>query len=453
MGGLILCMGLLVITVGSILVMGRYAFDRSLLLQLGLVFGFALLLLLFQRPQAGIAILLVGGILVSQEIGTGTRTGFNGAFLLAPVLIAVWLLHLVFYRERRTPIFARPVIPLYLFMLTTVLAFLVGQYPWFPAPPAPLRAQVGQLAVFLFSGGLFLVAAYQLQDIRWLKRTSYTFIGIGSIYLISQLVPRSVSSLSDFLPQAVAGGSMFWTWLVALSFGQAVMNRELGLWGRLIMAGAALMSIAMGLSHLDWISGWAPGLISVFVILFLRFPAPTMLATPALVVLLLVSANFTSGLLTAGDNLYSYETRVAAMKSLRPILSANPVLGLGPANYYHYALLNPIQGWYVRFNSHNNYVDLIAQTGLVGLAFFLWFAWAVGRTAWDLQYKPLTGFERGYVCSILAGLLATLAAATLGDWIIPFVYNTGFSGFRTSIVPWVFMGGLIALEQQLARRA
>jgi len=58
-------------------------------------------------------------------------------------------------------------------------------------------------------------------------------------------------------------------------------------------------------------------------------------------------------------------------KACYPFLKLT-LLGVGPANYYHYTLINPIIGWYVKFNSHNNYLDLLAQTGILGLACFLW---------------------------------------------------------------------------------
>jgi hypothetical protein len=38
----------------------------------------------------------------------------------------------------------------------------------------------------------------------------------------------------------------------------------------------------------------------------------------------------------------------------------------------------------------------------------------------------------------------------LGDWVLPFVYNVGFGGFRASVLGWLFMGGLVALEQMTA---
>jgi hypothetical protein len=51
----------------------------------------------------------------------------------------------------------------------------------------------------------------------------------------------------------------------------------------------------------------------------------------------------------------------------------------------------------------------------------------------------------------LAGLVGSLVAAALGDWLLPFVYNIGINGFRTSVLGWLFLGGLVALEQ-IARR-
>jgi hypothetical protein len=35
------------------------------------------------------------------------------------------------------------------------------------------------------------------------------------------------------------------------------------------------------------------------------------------------------------------------------------------------------------------------------------------------------------------------------DWVLPFVYNIGLTGFRASILPWIFMGGLIGVEQMV----
>ena len=48
---------------------------------------------------------------------------------------------------------------------------------------------------------------------------------------------------------------------------------------------------------------------------------------------------------------------------------------------------------------------------------------------------------------IFAGVLGSLMAAFLVDWLLPFAYNIGLDGVRASILPWIFFGGLISVEQ------
>ncbi len=92
-------------------------------------------------------------------------------------------------------------------------------------------------------------------------------------------------------------------------------------------------------------------------------------------------------------------------------------------------------------------MDLIAQTGYLGLLCFLWLLTEAGSLSWRLANKVTDGFARAYSNGVLAGVIATLVAAFLVDWVLPFVYNIGLTGFRASVLPWIFMGGLIALEQ------
>jgi len=59
------------------------------------------------------------------------------------------------------------------------------------------------------------------------------------------------------------------------------------------------------------------------------------------------------------------------------------------------------------------------------------------------------GLANAYVYAVLGGLAGTLVAALLVDWVLPFVYNIGMNGFRGSMLAWIFMGGLVSLEQIL----
>lgn len=70
---------------------------------------------------------------------------------------------------------------------------------------------------------------------------------------------------------------------------------------------------------------------------------------------------------------------MAAEILLDQIFPSGPFLGLGPASYCYYTPLYAILGWYVRFNTHNNDMDILMQTGILELICFFWVA--AGGTA------------------------------------------------------------------------
>ena len=105
-------------------------------------------------------------------------------------------------------------------------------------------------------------------------------------------------------------------------------------------------------------------------------------------------------------------------------------------------------GYSVSFNSHNNYIDLLAQVGIVGTLIFFWWAIETARLGFSLRNKDLDPFENVFVYSALGGLAGTLVAAFFGDWLLPFIYNIGMEGFRSSVLAWIFLGSLIFIKYQ-----
>jgi len=72
---------------------------------------------------------------------------------------------------------------------------------------------------------------------------------------------------------------------------------------------------------------------------------------------------------------------------------------------------------------------------------------AIWRVGWRLRASAPEGFPQAYVVGCLGGLAGMLAAGMLGDWVLPFVYNIGLWGMRASVLGWLFLGGLVAMEQ------
>jgi hypothetical protein len=129
------------------------------------------------------------------------------------------------------------------------------------------------------------------------------------------------------------------------------------------------------------------------------------------------------------------------------IIKVSPILGFGPANYRFFTPLFPIRGYAVQFNSHNQYVDSVAQTGIVGLICFLWFGVEMMWLSLTLRNRAAEGFAQAYVYGAIGGVAGTFAAAMLADWVFPFVYNIGLAGMRGSMLAWIFLGGVVAIEQ------
>ena len=422
---------------------GRRPSTRFILLPLA-----GIVVLTFLRwPFVGLFALLTGALLIPFGLGTGTQTDLNIVILLLPVLIGLWFLDMLVIQRSITLRPMRVVLPLLLLCLVALLAFLMGQLPWFDAiPKAPLRAQLGGLALFWLSAGAFLLVAHQIHDIRWLKWLTWIFIALGGLYILGRLIPVYGSAITNLFSHG-ATGSLFWIWLVALSLSQAIFNKKLDHRLRILLVllviGAFYVSLFQARA---WASGWLPPLIAILSIFILWKPRLGIVTSLICVVFFLLNyQNLIASVLSLEE--YSYITRLSAWEIVIDLIKVNPVLGLGPANYYFYTPLYSLMGYFVSFNSHNQYIDLIAQTGLIGFFCFAWFIWQVGKLGLSLRKTASEGFPRAYVYGALGGLAGTLAAGMLADWIIPFVYNIGFTGFRASVLGWIFLGGLVALGQ------
>jgi O-antigen ligase len=406
-------------------------------------------IVLLRWPLVGLVLLIPISLVVPFGIGTGTATSVNATILLLVALLGVWALRMIGGRNVR--LVSSPTIPPLLALVAIAfLSFVVGLQPWIPfAETAPLRAQAGGVAIFVLSTGAFLLVAHVIRDVRWLQRMTWAFLGMAALYVVARMVP-GLGVVANVLAQRGAGdGSLFWTWLVALSFSQAVFNRQLGIRWRVALGLLVIGTLAVALLQgRDWTSGWMPPLVALIAVLGVAAPRLALFATlPAFVIGFLRSERIRS-LLLGGDNDYSLSTRLeAAQIVLNIVEQSNPVLGLGPSNYYWYTPMFPILGYAVQFNSHNQYIDLFAQTGIVGLLCFVWFAVALGWVGWRLRTRAPEGFARAYVYGALGGLAGTLVAGGLGDWVLPFVYNIGFQGFRASVIGWLFMGGLVAVGE------
>jgi len=431
------------------IVIGRMGPDFRLLLAMIalpiLVLG---TLALLRWPPLGLLLVIVASVVIRIEI---PPIGIVATVLAG--LTGLWIFDMV-VRQREIKLVPSPTVaPLIMFTAVTILAFIVGQLPWFSVSQVPIDNQIGGMAIFILSFAAFLLVAHQVRDIRWLKWMTYLFIALSApaIFVGMRILPAA-RQINQLLYNAkTVGGSLFWLWLVALSFSQALFNRKLSMRWRIVLGIITLANLSLSLGrNRSWTSGWAPSLVAIGVVIWVARPKWAMPLTMIGLAGLIVAFQPLYNAVFIGDNEYSAVTRLEAWRIMWEIIKVNPILGVGPGNYYNYTVLFPILGWYVEFNSHNNYVDIVAQTGVLGLICFIWFVIVVGRLGWHLRNRvPKGGFTQAYVYACLGALGGTVVAGMLGDWVLPFVYNIGIFGLRSSIMAWLFLGGLVAIDQMV----
>ena len=426
--------------IGELLLIAALAFvasQRQLILLLLLPLGVGLVLVFLRWPSIGLIAAAVAGIVV-PFLGP---SGLNVTMLLVALLLGLWLLDMVIPQNeiRFTP--SRTVWPLLSLLVMAVISFGVGQLPWLTfALHAPLGAQLGGLSIIVLSVGTFLLIANRVLDLVWLSRITWGFLAVASLSVIFRSVLPEFGLPTRELFQPV--GTVFYVCLISMAFSQAVFNQGLHIGWRLALGGLVLVTLYfLFLVKFGDKSGWLSVFVSIAAILAVRsWRAGLVVALVAI-----VSALYLWTGLIATDE-YSISTRFDAWLIMGQIIKISPLMGLGFANYYWYTPLFPIRGYAVSFNSHNNYVDIVAQTGVLGLIFFLWFLWEVGRLGWQLREHVPSGFAQAYVYGALGILAGMAAAGMLGDWVLPFFYNLGLNGFRSSMLGWLFLGGLVSLE-------
>lgn len=416
------------------------------------ILGMVVVLVVVKWRILGLIALPFAAMMVPFAIGTGTGTGVNAAVLLLGLLVGLWLLDMVARSHQIRLLPYRPVLASLALGVIAMVAFGFGQLHWFPTPSAPLAAQFGGLLIFLLSISAFLVAAHQIKSIKELEWLTLAFLGVGFLFFAFRLFPSLMPTVTRIFVRQGVLGATFYIWLVAIAFSQAVFNRKLAPFWRVAAGALVLMVFYVNMrgENRYWISGWLPPMVAMITIIIVGRPDLGLFAVVGGFLVLAVNTNIVGTILNEGDNTYSTITRLEAWRIMAEIIKVNPIFGLGMANYYWYTPLFPILGYKISFNSHNNYIDLVAQAGLIGLLCFLWLLGELWRLGWQMRSQVPVGFPGAYVMGALGGLVGTFVAGFLGDWVVPFVYNVGMEGLRASFFVWIFLGGLVALAHLCA---
>jgi O-antigen ligase len=397
------------------------------------------------RFEHGIlAIALAAGLLNFFTLPTGTQSRIVISLLIALALASLWLLEML-VTTKRIALEPSPINkPLLAFVVISVVAYLWSTLlrdPLVFVPDSFPLVQGAALMVNILLPLLALLVFNKIKEVVWLRWLVWIMIGLGVFKLLS---------IQFNLPTAVMidNGSrgVFAAWVGAMIYSQALFNEELPLWKRLLLL--ALLAVWVYwyfIKYVLWFSGWVPLMVACALITLMR--SKKLFVVVALIALVYVGINY---------NFYSqklYEAKVTQgdlerldlwQMNLEHVVR-HPLFGMGPAGYAVYNMTYHPED---ARSTHNNYFDVLAQTGIVGLGAFIWMFIAFIRVG-IRSFRALAGrrdFEAAFASATLAGCIGALVSMLLGDWVLPFAYNQTITGFDNAAYTWIFLGAMVSLD-------
>jgi O-antigen ligase len=105
--------------------------------------------------------------------------------------------------------------------------------------------------------------------------------------------------------------------------------------------------------------------------------------------------------------------------------------------------------------THSNYIDILAQTGVVGLGLFVWLFASLAWTGYKLclRVRGRGDFTEGLANAAFAGTISCILAMAFGDWLVPFAYTQTIAGFDYAVYSWLFMGTILVLDRMTRPQA
>ena len=398
-------------------------------------------LLALSRLEFGVLAIVLTAAFVRFSLPTGTQSRIVASLLMTMIFTALWLTRMLVVDKKLQLKPSRANMPLLSFVLVTFIS-----YVWSNAFRDPLVmvwaswpfVQIGALVVMVLLPGAFFLASNCLTDLKWIKWLTVTFILIG----ILEILGDSLHLPLDFLQVR----PMFPMWFICLAYSQVLFNRRIPTVLRLLLlafVGAWLYRVFF--VQLTWLSAWLPTMLAVVAISFWR-------SRWLLVVLLVVALVYVGTNLDDLQAAYAREsaesgvTRLNAYAHNWRVTGKHFLFGVGPAGYAAY-YMSYFPG--EAMATHSNYLDVLSQTGIVGLLALLGFFLALALIAWGLlrQTRGRFDFTQAFGVGASAGLLGVIVAAGLGDWLLPFVYTQTIAGFDYAVYSWVLLGTMVSLHR------
>ncbi len=358
--------------------------------------------------------------------------------LLATVLIGVWWL-----KRARTPqapvVRAAFEVPL-LLMIPVSLASLVvslgGHDPSVDERHIKLAVSLGQVLLIVWPIGLYVVVARTITATHQIRSVFRLIAAMAVPSVLLPVVPQAYLPLVNWSLYPALAASPF---CLAASFHIRAPLTKLGLW--ILALSPLVYGITIGKAFLYVTTSLA--LVTVVMLKARRLLIPLIpLSAGVYLVLATASGSFVPKPVAALIDVERQQQswggragRLAIGADAIGVWAKYPLFGVGPGNSWPY-----MNRYSVIDTPHNQYLNLLLELGIVGLACFLWFIVAAAKFGFGLVGRLRDDFHRNVVIGWLGLFAGMIVSGLTGDFILHSIRNDGLSMFSGYYFQWIVLG-------------
>lgn len=351
-------------------------------------------------------------LLITSSLPTGTESRISMVMLLVVMLSGIWIVSRLM--PPSPPLVRSPLnAPLITFTLICGLSFVWSvafRDPLLIRFPKFALVQLGALAAMMLSPLATLLVANFVRTPRGLWLIAAPFLLVGGVTTLLYLLGKETNWLNT--------RGLFPLWFVAVAYAVIVAQPKLPLVAKLALGVLlAVYGYYIGYVSIAWLSGWVPPLVAIAAITLFRSRRAFVVLALVLAAVVVWQQQFLYKAVFEDSEKEGDFERLTLWQLNVELLENHPLLGTGPAGYaLYYVTYHPQEAR----STHNNYLDIIAQTGLLGSACWLWLVAATIREGWAVLRRAPPGTLRTLGLAACGGLVGAAAAMALGDWVLPF---------------------------------
>lgn len=400
----------------------------------------------FDRGEQSVApVLLLAAYFLPFRFSTGTQSVLVDSLLITCGFVGLFVLRKIILKERILLKRSNVNVPTLGFVSVTILSLIwsiIFRDPHVNVWDRFLLVQIAAGLVMVMLPLAMILTANTIHDLSTIRWMAGLTIAAGIVGIL-------VDPLGISIPSNTFG--LIGMWIITISISMGIFYRRLWWFLRLLLLALAGWWLYKGfVLNLYWIAGWLPSLLAIIVLSFMRSWRALLVILVVIFMLIGPNLEFYLGTFIQQEAQESLYTRLDAWEVTWHVVKDHLLLGTGPGGYAVYFMTYfPTRA----MATHNNYFDVIAQTGIVGLGFLLWLLARLIASGIGL-HRRLRGtgiLEEAIANASLAGLTGTIVIMMFGDWLLPFAYTQTIAGFDHIVPTWVFMGVIVALDHMVPR--